>query len=48
MPVIDLTKLHLMVKIMTSDGELVEVEKEVAQHSLRIRGIIEESGACLY
>ena len=34
-----------MVKLMTSDGELVEVEKDVAQHSVLIRGIIEDSGA---
>merc|ERR1719311_876738 len=34
-----------MVKLMTSDGELVEVEKDVAVHSVLIRGIIEDSGA---
>ena len=34
-----------MVKLMTSDGELVEVPKDDAMHSTLIRGIIEDSGA---
>ena len=34
-----------VVKLMTSDGELVEVEKDVAVHSVLIRGIIENSGS---
>ena len=31
-------------KLMTSDGELVEVNKEIAEQSVLIRGIIEDSG----
>ena len=33
-----------MVKLATAEGEIVEVDKNIASHSVLIRGIIEDSG----